>query len=76
MPRYTVYGYVTASVVATVEAENEADARLKASELDTPTENPNWHPDLADGAWHFNGWDDPPDDVIQEVHLDEDDDGA
>ena len=34
--RYTVYGYLTISVVAEVDANNEAEARELASELDAP----------------------------------------
>lgn len=72
MAKWTVYGYATASVVATVEADSEEEARKKALELDTPSETLDHQHGLGDGSWHFNGWDDPPEDAVHEVIRDAD----
>lgn len=69
MPKYIISGYVTCSVVAMVEADNEAQAKELADDLGTPSVHTNHHPDLADGQWHFNEFDDPPEDAVMGVDV-------
>ena len=69
MAEYTVYGYLTISVVATVRARSEDDARKKAGALYPPAlchqcSSAGGH---EMGAWTLNGWDDVPEDAIQQI---------
>lgn len=74
MPKFMIYGYVTASVLAEVEAKDVEEARRKAEDLSPPSVHTDHHVNLANGHWHYNEFDDPPDDAVQEVEqLDEDD---
>lgn len=67
MPKYTISGYATCSVVAEVEAKDEAEARKKAAGLDVPSVYTNHHANTADGSWHFNEFDDMPADAIRDI---------
>jgi hypothetical protein len=65
--KYTVYGYLTMSVYATVEAESEAEARKKAQDLDPPSLCHQCDGGEEEGCWGANGFDDPPDDCVGDV---------
>ncbi|MCZ6870532.1 MAG: hypothetical protein O7G84_13605 [Gammaproteobacteria bacterium] len=72
MPKYIVSGYISCSIVAEIEASSEADARKKADDLGTPIVHTDYHSNISDGDWHFNEFDDPPDDAVQHVELADD----
>ena len=66
---YRVSGYLTISVVKDVTARSEAEARRKAEDLQAPSLC--WQCSSAgegsDDVWELNGFDDVPEDCIQDV---------
>lgn len=71
MPTYIVSGYLTISVVKTVEAANEDEAREKAEGLSAPSlcHQCASAGDDDDDAWELNGFDDPPVDAVQHIEV-------
>lgn len=71
--KYTVYGYLTISAVATVEADSGEEAKEKALALDTPglCHQCSNAGSEAEGSWTLNGFDPVPDDAVQHVEADE-----
>ncbi len=71
MSKYVVYGYLTISAFAEVEAENEEDAREKAQGLDAPGLCHHCSDAGAgeSGTWTLNGFADPSGDAVQDVEL-------
>jgi hypothetical protein len=67
--KYYVYGYLTMSVFAEVEATDEADAAEKAMALDPPSLCHQCAGEQEPGCWGGNGFDDVPDDCVQDVEL-------
>ena len=69
MSTFQVYGYLTITVYKEIEANSEEEAREKALCLAPPELC--YHCSRAGcndgGEWQLDGWDDPPDDVIQEI---------
>jgi hypothetical protein len=72
MARYNVSGYLTISVCAVIEAESEEEARTKAESLGAPSL---CHQCAgaggSNGTWQLNEFDDPPEDAVQDVELDQ-----
>lgn len=73
---YSVSGYLTISVVKTIMARDEDDAREKAEALTAPGL---CHQCASAGGsdedeWELNGFDDPPDDVVQNIEKVSEDD--
>ena len=69
MANYLVFGYLTVTVSARVEAGSEAEARRKALELSSPSL---CHQCSCAGSndphsWTMEGFDDTPEDAVQEV---------
>ena len=52
-----------------VEADNEAQAMEIAQDLAVPSVAVDHYPDLSDGYWHFNEFDDMPDDAVKEIDV-------
>lgn len=72
MPKYRISGYLTVSANAIVEAKDEAEARRKAADLACPSLCHQCEYAGGDeGMWRLNGFDDPPEDAVQYVELDE-----
>ena len=69
MPTYIVDGYLTISVTAEINAENNKEARKKAKNLTPPNlcHQCDGGGDNNAGEWTLNGWDEPPDDCIHDV---------
>jgi hypothetical protein len=63
---YTVNGYLTISVVKTVQASSREEAIEKAQQLSEPSLC--WQCDSAGkdnpDSWELNGFDEPPDDCV------------
>lgn len=67
---YRVNGYLTMSCTADIEASSEEEARAKAAELQCPSICNQCSDAGGDGeTWQLNGFDDPPEDGVQEVVL-------
>lgn len=69
---YRVSGYLTISAFALVEAGSEKEAREKAGDLGCPSLC--YQCSEAGGdeqTWQLSGFDDPPEDAVQDVELDE-----
>lgn len=69
--KYIVSGYLTITVTKVIEADDEAAARAFAQHLAPPAL---CHQCASAGehdadAWQLDGFDDPPDDVIQHVQI-------
>ena len=69
MVKYIVSGYLTISVHAEVEAKSKEGAREKARELGVPGLCHQCDVAGGEGEWTLNGFDDPPDDAVQNVEL-------
>lgn len=71
--KYLVSGYLTISVFKVVEAESEAAARRYAEESLSPPSLCHQCSSAGDGegTWELNGFDDPPEDVVQSVEIEE-----
>ena len=68
---YVVSGYLTISVVKTIRAKNERQARKKAASLAAPSlcHQCSSAGEEDEGAWELNGFDDPPDDCVRDVEV-------
>lgn len=69
MPTYVVSGYLTISVSKRLQAKSKAEARRLAEDLSAPSL---CHQCSCAGqddeqVWQLNGFDDPPEDAVQEV---------
>lgn len=72
MAKYNISGYLTISAFAVVEADSEEEARAKAEQLATPSLcHQCADAGGGDDTWQLNGFDDPPEDAVQYVELDE-----
>ena len=70
MAKYRVWGYLTMSAYAEVEAGSEREAREKADQLGCPSLCHQCASAGGDGdTWQLNEFDDPPNDAVQEVEL-------
>lgn len=68
---YVVSGYLTISVTKTLRARSKAHARKLAEELRAPGlcyQCSSAGEDSSD-EWELNGFDDPPDDCVQDVEV-------
>lgn len=74
MAKYHVAGYLTISVFKVVEASSEKEAREKAENLSCPSlcHQCDGAGDDDPDAWTLNGFDDPPEDAVKDVELEED----
>lgn len=67
MKTYYVSGYLTISVTAEIQARNKKEAREKAGDLSAPGLCHQCDNAGGEGCWQLNGFDDPPDDAVQEI---------
>ena len=65
--KFRIYGYLTISVTAEIEAPNRSQAKILARDLAPPTLCHQCDGAGGDGCWTLNGFDDPPDDAVQDV---------
>ena len=64
---YLVSGYLTISVTAEIKARSTKEARELAGDLSAPSLCHQCDGAGGEGCWQLNGFDDPPDDAVQDI---------
>lgn len=66
---YLVSGYLTISVTAEIKAHSKKEARECAADLSVPSlcHQCARAGNSDDGCWELNGFDDPPEDAVQDI---------
>jgi len=66
---YLVSGYLTISATAEIKAHSKKEARERAGDLSVPSlcHQCAGSGNVDEGCWKLNGFDDPPEDAVQDI---------